>query len=172
VGLQASLSRFRGRTRLVRALSLSLALALLLAPGAAARAQAQPEARPGDANQGVAQQGEARLGEARLSEQRQAAERVNDFPTLARVEYVFDCLSENEGPRHEMLYKCVCAVDRVAEAVSYDRWVDLSTFFRAQPMAGERGAYVRERADIQSQLKSYRELQAKVKQACFIPSGK
>jgi hypothetical protein len=99
-----------------------------------------------------------------------ATERPNDFPTLARVEYVFDCLQENHGPRHEMVYKCVCAIDRIAEAVPYDRWVDLSTFFNAQPIAGERGAYIRERSDIQGQLKSYRELQLKAKKACFIPT--
>ncbi len=101
-----------------------------------------------------------------------AGERMNDYPTLARVEYVFECLSENAGPRHEMVYKCVCAADRVAEAVPYDRWVDLSTFFKAQPMAGERGAYVRERFDIREQINSYRDLQLSAKKACFIPTGK
>ena len=100
------------------------------------------------------------------------AERPNDYPTLARVEYVFECLDQNPGPRHEMVYKCVCAVDRVAEAVPYDRWVDLSTFFNAQPMAGERGAYVRERSDIQAQLRSYREIQLNAKKACFIGTSK
>ena len=154
-GLQAPLSRFLRRA--------CLAAALSLASAAAAWAQAPS---------GAAQQGEAQQGEAQRGEAQQAPGRVNDFPTLARVEYVFECLSENEGPRHEMLYKCVCAVDRVAEAVPYDRWVDLSTFFKAQPMAGERAAYVRDRPDIQSQLKSYREVQAKAKKACFIPSGK
>ena len=99
-------------------------------------------------------------------------ERPNDYPTLARVEYVFECLNENPGPRHEMVYKCVCAVDRVAEAVPYDRWVDLSTFFNAQPIAGERGAYLRERTDIQAQLKNYREIQLNAKKACFIRTTK
>ncbi len=97
---------------------------------------------------------------------------VNDYPTLARVEYVFECLGENAGQRHEMVYKCVCAADRVAEAIPYDRWVDLSTFFKAQPMAGERGAYVRERFDIREQINSYRDLQLSAKKACFIPTGK
>jgi RecA-family ATPase len=119
-----------------------------------------------------AQQGQAAGGPSASGEVKPAAERANDFPTLARVEYVFECLGDNPGPRHEMLYKCVCAVDRVAEKIPYDRWVDLSTFFKAQPMAGERGAYVRERSDIQSHLKSYRELQAGAKKACFISSGK
>jgi hypothetical protein len=99
------------------------------------------------------------------------AERSNDFPTLARVEFVLECLRDNPGARHEMVYKCVCAVDRVAEAVPYDRWVDLSTFFNAQPIAGERGAYIRERSDIQSHLKAYRDIQANAKKACFIAGG-
>ena len=98
-----------------------------------------------------------------------SSERVNDYPTLARVEYVFECLSDNRGPAHEMLYKCVCAADRIAASVPYERWVELSTFFKAQPIAGERGAYVRERADIRAQLNAYRDLQLDAKKACFIP---
>jgi hypothetical protein len=102
----------------------------------------------------------------------QAESRTNDFTTLARVEYVFECLQDNPGPRHEMVYKCVCAIDRIAEQIPYDRWIDLDTFFKARPMAGERGAYVRERSDIQAQIKSYNQVQARAKKACFIADGK
>jgi hypothetical protein len=137
------------------------------APQPAGSDQAQPA--PGTAGQPGAPPGQV---EQREPSREERGVRGNDFPTLARVEYVLECIGETPGPRHEVLYKCVCAVDRVAEAVPYDRWVDLSTFFKAQPMAGERGAYVRERADIQSQLKSYRELQARVRKACFIPEKK
>ena len=170
-GVPASSPPSIGRT------CLAAALALALAAGASAQAQ-QAQAQQAQAQQGQAQQGQAPAasGQVKPAAEGQAspaADRGNDFPTLARVEYVFECLGDNpDRPRHEMLYKCVCAVDRVAEAVSYDRWVELSTFFKAQPMAGERGAYVRERSDIRSQLKSYRDLQAKVKKACFIPSAK
>ncbi len=140
-----------------------IASALALVIGGAAWAQ---QATPGAAASG-------QVRPAPPSGERPPAEQAaNDYPTLARVEYVFECLEENAGPRQEMIYKCVCAVDRVAETIPYDRWVELSTFFKAQPMAGERGAYVRERSDIQSQLKSYRELQARVRKACFIPDKK
>lgn len=161
-GLQASSSPFISNA--------CAAMTLALAIGAASSAQAQGQPQQEQAQQGATQPVQAAAPAA--STQAPPAERVNDFPTLGRVEYVFECLADNPGPRHEMLYKCVCAVDRVAEAVPYDRWVDLSTFFKAQPIAGERGAYVRERADIQSQLKSYRELQARAKKACFIQSAK
>jgi hypothetical protein len=140
-----------------------IASALALAIGGAAWAQ---QATPGAAAS------EQVTPAPSSGERPPAGPAANDYPTLARVEYVFECLEENAGPRHEMVYKCVCAVDRVAESVPYDRWIELSTFFKAQPMAGERGAYVRERSDIQSQLKSYRELQARVRKACFIPEKK
>ena len=120
------------------------------------QAQAQPGAQTGPQS-------------AQQSAQ-QATERPNDFPTLARVEYVIGCLNETEGPRHEMMYKCVCAADRVAEAIPYERWVEMSTIVQAQPIAGERGAYIRERKDVQSHLKHFRELQLKAKKSCFIPT--
>jgi len=93
----------------------------------------------------------------------------NDFPTQARVEYVLECMSENAGPpSQEMFYKCVCAADAVASRVSYERWVELSVFNAARPIAGERGAYLRERRDAPSLMRAYREVQASAYKSCFI----
>jgi hypothetical protein len=147
-------------------------LVLMLTAASLPPAAAQSPSSPAAGAQAPTSPAGAQAPAAPPASDKPAEPRVNDFPTLARVEYVFECLSDNPGPpRHEMVYKCVCAVDRVAEAISYDRWVDLSTFFKAQPMAGERGAYVRERSDIQAQLRSYREVQLNAKKACFIPTG-
>lgn len=97
------------------------------------------------------------------------APRANDFPTQARVEYVYECMQENAGPpMQEMFYKCICAADAVAARVSHERWVELSVFNAARPMAGERGAYVRERKDSPAMLRAYRELQTSARNACFI----
>jgi hypothetical protein len=162
-------------------------MALGLVATAPAHAQAQQsQAQQSPSTQGAAsaQAGATASGQvkpapsagadsaAKAGGQSQAENRVNDFTTLARVEYVFECLQDNPGPRHEMVYKCVCAIDRIAEQIPYDRWIDLDTFFKARPMAGERGAYVRERADIQAQIKSYNQVQARAKKACFIADGK
>ena len=100
-----------------------------------------------------------------------AAPRPNDFPTQARVEYVYACMKENAGPpMQEMFYKCICAADAVAARVSHERWVELSIFNAARPMAGERGAYLRERKDSPAMLRAYRELQASARESCFIRS--
>lgn len=97
------------------------------------------------------------------------ASEMNQFPTLARVEYVERCLTQFERPRQELIYKCSCAIDAVAKQVDYDTWVGLETFNNAVPIAGERGAYVRERKDARTQVKAYREVQASARKACFLP---
>ena len=93
------------------------------------------------------------------------------YPTADRVTYVQECMKENPGPPFEMRSKCVCAIDRIAEQVSYDDFVAMSTAFNANSIGGERGAYVRDVAEKQSDIKRYRELQASVKRACFIGAG-
>lgn len=98
-----------------------------------------------------------------------AAEEMNDFPTLTRVEYVERCINDFDRPRQELIYKCTCAIDAIAKAVDHDTWVDLETFNNAVPIAGERGAYLRERKDSRSKVKTFRELQTKVRKACFLP---
>ena len=98
-----------------------------------------------------------------------SAPRANDFPTQARVEYVYACMEENAGPsKQEIFYKCICAADAVAARVSHDRWVELSIFNAARPMSGERCAYLRERKDSPAMLRAYRELQASARASCFI----
>lgn len=95
---------------------------------------------------------------------------ANDFPTLDRVIYVRDCLRENPGPQFEMISKCSCALDRLAEEIKYDEYVTLSTEANATSIGGERGSTMRDNEGVQKDAKRYRELQAKVKNSCFIKS--
>jgi hypothetical protein len=95
---------------------------------------------------------------------------ANDFPTLTRVEYVEACRQQFDRPQQELIYKCSCAIDRIAEEVDHDTWIELLTINNAAPIAGERGAYIRERKDTRSKVKRYRELQARARKACFLPA--
>ncbi len=99
--------------------------------------------------------------------------RVNDFPTQTRVELVLSCIEDHpDRPPQEMFYKCVCAADAIAARVSHERWLELSVFNDARPIAGERGAYLRERRDAPALMRAYRELRASADKSCFIrPSG-
>jgi hypothetical protein len=94
---------------------------------------------------------------------------ANDFPTLERVLFVEGCVREHaDRPRQEMLYKCSCAVDAIAEDASYDEFVEMATANDAGQIAGERGTQVRESAEGRSLTKRYKELRAKAAKSCFI----
>jgi hypothetical protein len=91
------------------------------------------------------------------------------FPTLTRVEYVQDCIRAypNVSAR-EMTYKCACAIDSIANDISHDEFVDLSTVTSAISIAGERGAAIREQKASRPMANKFRDLQTKAKKACFI----
>ena len=45
----------------------------------------------------------------------------NDFPTLARSEFVFACMSSNANNR-DFMAKCSCAVDEIAKRINYEEY--------------------------------------------------
>jgi hypothetical protein len=94
---------------------------------------------------------------------------ANDYPTKDRVEYVHICQRDYaDKPAQEMLYKCSCVIDQIAEALSYDDYVEASTAFYAQTIAGERGQIMRNEATAHALSDQFKSVQAKAKKACFI----
>ena len=93
---------------------------------------------------------------------------ANDFPTRARVEFVLSCMRESKAPPQESMYKCSCAIDAIADKVTYSTWIDLSTVANGTTIAGERGGVMRDLKDGRKQIASFRELQDNAKKACFI----
>ena len=93
----------------------------------------------------------------------------NDFPTRGRVEYVLDCMRKYpQRAEFEMLAKCSCAVDKFAEELSYDEFVELLTATLAVTIGGERGATVRDAADTRTMIKRFHAIEGKANEACFI----
>ena len=93
---------------------------------------------------------------------------ANDFPTRARVHFVLDCMDQSKLPPEEAMYKCSCAIDRIAEKVRYEKWVDMATVANGMTIAGERGGVMRDMKDGRTIAASWRQLQADAKKACFI----
>lgn len=93
----------------------------------------------------------------------------HDYPTLDRVRYVFACMRDNPGPpAYEMMAKCSCAIDAIAKEVPHDKFETMATAFDANTIGGERGSYIRDAKAMQVEVRAYRDLQARVKKACFI----
>lgn len=97
-----------------------------------------------------------------------AAAAANDFPTHARVDFVLQCMRDNPSMGQEAVYKCSCAIDAIAEKVTYDQWVELSTVANATTIAGERGGVMRDMKDGRKIIGNYRELQENAKKSCFV----
>lgn len=92
-----------------------------------------------------------------------------EFPTLARVEYVLECIQQHANvSQREMVYKCSCAIDAIAKEITYDEYVDFSTISNSISIAGERGAAIREQKSMRPIANKFRDLQTKAKKACFI----
>jgi|GEM_PF-765860 len=94
---------------------------------------------------------------------------ANDFPTLARVEYVQECVNRNGG-KQGLMYQCSCAVDRIADALSYDEFVEASTYARYSTLPGEGGGLFRDTDDAKEKAKLFRSVEGKAFQACNLPT--
>ena len=91
-----------------------------------------------------------------------------EYPTSGRVVYVERCMAENPGPHYEMVSKCSCALDHIAQTTPYDDFVSMQTSTDANSIAGERGNAIRDAENLQKEIRTFRDLQAVGKKSCFI----
>lgn len=92
----------------------------------------------------------------------------NDYPTSARVEFVQDCMARHGG-KLETLYKCSCVIDRLAEKLSYDDYVEASTFAHYSNLPGEGGGIFRDPDRAKERAKLYRNLESNAYKTCGLP---
>jgi hypothetical protein len=90
----------------------------------------------------------------------------HDYPTQGRVEYVLGCMDDN-GHDFVNVYKCSCAIDKIAQKLDYDEFVEQSTFSKYATLGGEGGAEFRV-DHAKAQTKKFRDLQKDAFKACGI----
>jgi hypothetical protein len=94
------------------------------------------------------------------------AQAVNDYPTNARADYVFVCMATN-GQTREMLERCSCAIDRIAEILPYDDYVRAETVLRMRQTPGERAGMFRQGIEVGEMVATYRRAEAEAEILCF-----
>jgi hypothetical protein len=94
----------------------------------------------------------------------------NDYPTSARVEYVQECVAKNGGDLSE-LYKCSCAIDRMAEHLTYDDFVEAQTFAHYSTLGGEGGGIFRDPDHAKERAKLFRSVEADAYRACGLKTA-
>ncbi len=66
----------------------------------------------------------------------------NDYPTVARADYVFACMQVN-GESRDTLFKCSCSIDKIAELLPYKDYEEAETIMSVVQKGGERVAALR-----------------------------
>ena len=94
------------------------------------------------------------------------AQEINDYPTSARVEYVFGCLKAN-GETRQAIEQCSCSIDVVASLVPYERYVTAETVLSLSQVRGDMGGPFRTSEQAASALNVLRRAQAEAEVRCF-----
>ncbi|WP_413205981.1 hypothetical protein [Rhodospirillum sp. A1_3_36] len=94
------------------------------------------------------------------------AERLNDYPTEARADYVFACMAAN-GQNRESLRKCSCSIDAIAEILPYEDYVTAETVLSMQQGSGERMSMFKTMAVATEAVRTLRRAQAEAEMLCF-----
>jgi hypothetical protein len=90
---------------------------------------------------------------------------VNDYPTQARVEYVNECIATH-GDSLSNVYQCSCTIDRIADKLNYDDYVEAITFSRYSGLPGEGGALFRDSDRAKKMAKLFRDVEAQALSVC------
>jgi hypothetical protein len=93
----------------------------------------------------------------------------HDYPTIARIEYVQECINK-AGGRQGAMYQCACAIDRIAEKLTYDEYVEASTYARYSTLPGEGGGIFRDTDEAKQKAKLFRTIESDAYRACNVPT--
>ena len=89
----------------------------------------------------------------------------HDYPTHARVEFVQECIAAHGG-KFSNLHPCSCVIDRIANVLSYDDFVEAATFSKYSGLPGERGGLFRDSDHAREMAKLYRDTEADAFRSC------
>lgn len=94
------------------------------------------------------------------------AQDFNDYPTSARVEYVFGCLKAN-GETRQAIEQCSCSIDVVASLLPYERYITAETVLSMSQVRGDMGSPFRTSEQATGALNELRRAQAEAEVRCF-----
>ena len=94
------------------------------------------------------------------------AQEINDYPTSARVEYVFGCLKAN-GETRQAIEQCSCSIDVIASLVPFERYVTAETVLSMAQVQGNLGGQFRTSEQAATALNELRRAQAEAEVRCF-----
>ena len=95
-----------------------------------------------------------------------AAAEDNGYPTMARVEYVLECMAAN-GESYFMMQKCACSIDTIAALVPYEEYERVETILRMREGRGELSLLFRTNPGMEAQVQAFKQAQVEADLRCF-----
>lgn len=91
-----------------------------------------------------------------------------DYPTEALADYVLGCMAAN-GQTPDMLRRCSCSIDYIAEHLPYDQYVEAETVLRMRQEKSGRDQSVMFRSSTwaQEMVDRLRRVQVEADRKCF-----
>lgn len=93
---------------------------------------------------------------------------ANDFPTQARVEFVLRCMDSHGGQKYENLYSCICVIDKIADKIEYDEYLEGEVFTQLRSTPGERGGVFRDPDRASILVRKISEVTTVAEKSCFV----
>ena len=91
---------------------------------------------------------------------------ANDYPTAARADYVFACMTVNGGTE-EALQHCSCSIDVIASLLPYGDYEQADTVLRMRRLAGGYLAQTFRTSQANAFVQRLEEAQAEAEVRCF-----
>ncbi len=90
---------------------------------------------------------------------------ANDYPTVARADYVYACMAVN-GQTRTVLEKCSCSIDEIANILPYSQYEEAETLISVGLRGGENVAWTHS-PEFQEKIKNMRRAQVEGELRCF-----
>jgi hypothetical protein len=91
---------------------------------------------------------------------------ANDYPTVARADYIFACMQVN-GQTRDSLEKCSCSIDAVAAILPYAEYEAAQTVMSVGQRPGENAEVFRSYQPFKEQIKKLKLAQVEGELRCF-----
>jgi hypothetical protein len=91
---------------------------------------------------------------------------TNDYPTVARADYVFGCMQVN-GQTRDALERCSCSIDVIASLLPYDLYEEAETIMRVRQRGGKNASMFLSMSALRAKVDDLKRAQVEAELRCF-----
>lgn len=90
----------------------------------------------------------------------------NDYPTVARADYVFGCMQVN-GQTRDALERCSCSIDTIAALLPYPKYEEAETIMRVRQRGGKNASMFLGMPAMRAKIDDLKRAQVEAELVCF-----